>query len=203
MARNNTKRKGAGRKTFGIIVDGETELWYLQMLRRNEDIAGITIKPDLPQKKKLSDQFKEVKSNAKIYDLSIWIVDLDVVIREEAIDKLGKYLAEAGAIDNIHILINTPCLEFWFLLHVEDTGKYYADGRSIEKELAKYESLKDYSKSEKYFVNKRLDIYKRLKPYLNTGITNALKRGSFDPSNPKQGKAEIYKLFEILGLHVS
>lgn len=203
MARNNTKRKGAGRKTFGIIVDGETELWYLQMLRRNEDIAGITIKPDLPQKKKLSDQFKEVKYNAKIYDLSIWIVDLDVVIREEAIDKLGKYLAEAGAIDNIHILINTPCLEFWFLLHVEDTGKYYADGRSIEKELAKYESLKDYSKSEKYFVNKRLDIYKRLKPYLNTGITNALKRGSFDPSNPKQGKAEIYKLFEILGLHVS
>jgi hypothetical protein len=31
MARNNTKRKASGKKVYSIIVDGETEVWYLQL----------------------------------------------------------------------------------------------------------------------------------------------------------------------------
>jgi hypothetical protein len=49
--RSRSKIKGTGRKTFAIVVDGETERWYLQMLHRNEKIKGISIQPELPTKK--------------------------------------------------------------------------------------------------------------------------------------------------------
>jgi hypothetical protein len=200
MARNNAPKKGTGRKTFAIIVDGETELWYLQMLRKHETLPGISIQPELPKRKTLAEQFEAVKSNAKIYDYSIWIIDLDVVIAENTVGELETYLEEVKGNENIKILINTPCLEFWFLMHEKDTGKYYAQCEPVGKELKKQDPLKDYAKSEKYFVRSNPDIYKRLQPYLDTALTNAAKRGNFDITNPQQAKAEIYKLFEILDI---
>lgn len=97
MARNNIKRKGTGRKTIAILVDGETEKWYLDMLR------------------------------------------------------------------------------------------------SI---------LNGYEKTEKYFIEKNPDIYKRLRPHLVTALKNAPKRGDFDVQNPETAKAEMYKLFHLLGLKI-
>lgn len=111
MRASGTK-KGLGRKTVFLVVDGETELWYLQMLKRNETLHGIAIQPELPKKKTLLEQFELVKTNASIYDLSIWVVDLDVVISEGKIPELKKYQKEAETIERIHVLINTHCLEF-------------------------------------------------------------------------------------------
>jgi hypothetical protein len=82
MARSSSGKRGTGRKTFAIVVDGETELWYIQMLRKHEAISGVSIQPELPKKKRLAEQFDAVVANSKIYDHSIWIIDLDVVIRE-------------------------------------------------------------------------------------------------------------------------
>ncbi|SFF02638.1 RloB-like protein [Chitinophaga sp. CF118] len=200
MARNNTTKRGLGRKTFAIIVDGETELWYLQMLRRHEALPGISIQPELPKKKTLAEQFETVKSNAKIYDHSIWVIDLDVVIAENTVDELKTYLEEVKENKKINILINTPCLEFWFLMHVKDTGKYYPLCAPVGNELTKSDPLKDYAKTERYFVRTNPDIYKRLRPYLKTGIANAIKRGDFDIEDPQKAKSEMYKLFEILGI---
>ncbi|MCW3463167.1 RloB family protein [Chitinophaga nivalis] len=200
MARSTEKRKGSGRQTFAILVDGETEKWYLEQLRNTENPAGITIKPDLPRKTKLEDQYLTVKDNADIYDLSIWIIDLDVVIRENKVSQLITYLAAVKGNKKIQILINTPCLEYWFLQHVNDCGKYFADCHAVMRELKKHAPLQEYSKSARYFIQTQPDIYQRLKPYLNNGISNARKRGAFDPVHPQKGKAEIYKLFEIPGL---
>lgn len=41
-----------------ILVDGETEFWYLQMIKRNNRKINIDIKPEIPQKKKIEDQYK-------------------------------------------------------------------------------------------------------------------------------------------------
>jgi hypothetical protein len=76
-------------------------------------------------------------------------------------------------------------------------------GQALLKDLTKYDPLKDYTKSEKYFVKETTDIYKRLRPYLKSGIENATKRGDFDINNPQQGKAEMYKLFGLLGLDIT
>ena len=39
--------------TFAVVVDGDTEVWYLQMLKRNEKQLRIEIEPKLPQRKVL------------------------------------------------------------------------------------------------------------------------------------------------------
>jgi len=37
--------------TFAFVVDGETEIWYLQMLKRNERQLRLNIEPGKCQQK--------------------------------------------------------------------------------------------------------------------------------------------------------
>lgn len=197
------KRKG--RPTAAVIVDGETEMWYLQMLQRNEPGCKLTIKPELPKHKTLKEQFEDVQQNARIYDKSIWIVDLDKILEEDRQSKKGiadnfnKYLKKLESNKKVRVYIIAPCLEYWFLLHFKDTGQLYPDGDSVIKELKKHPALKDYNKTQKYFTGSN-DIYKRLLPYLDTAINNGGKRGDYEHENPHQAKAEIFKLFAELGI---
>ncbi len=101
--------------------------------------------------------------------------------------------------DNTIIIINNPCLEFWFLLHYEPTLKYFATYADIKKELKKH--LSDYEKTEKYFKNSRQDIYQHLKPNLATAINNAILTGSFDFKNTHKGLSEMHIVFNKLGLN--
>ena len=207
MARTRNNRKGVGRKTYSILVDGETEKWYLDKLRTYENPKGVTIKPDLPGRKTLLEQFETVKRNAGIYDVFIWIVDLDVIILEKQESNFNNYLNEIAEnerlINRVHVLVNTPSLEFWFLQHVKDTGKYYPDCAAVIAELRKYNPLKEYTKTEKYFIRNNPNIYERLRPHLFDALTFARKRGSYNPQSPQKGVAELYKLFELLGLEGS
>jgi hypothetical protein len=43
-------------------------------------------------------------------------------------------------------------------------------------------------------------IYTKLKPNLHEAYSRAKQLGNYDPDNPQQAKAEIYRLFEILGV---
>ncbi len=61
------KRELKGKSKFAIVVDGETEFWYLQMLKRNERLIKVDIKPEIPQKKKLADQYSKVIDLSKSY----------------------------------------------------------------------------------------------------------------------------------------
>lgn len=63
MARRR-KRKIQGGKTYAFVVDGQTEVWYLQMLKRNERELKIDIKPELPNKKSLEEQYRLVEERA-------------------------------------------------------------------------------------------------------------------------------------------
>ncbi len=94
------------------------------------------------------------------------------------------------------VLINNPCLEIWFLLHFKFTSKPFKDCSETENMLKRY--LSDYEKSQKYYKNRRLDIYKRLRIYLQKAIKNGKKLGTFDFKNMESPKAEIYKIFGLL-----
>jgi hypothetical protein len=69
----------------------------------------------------------------------------------------------------------------------------------LEKELKKH--LTDYQKTEKYFKNSRQDIYRRLKPNLETATNNSQKTGNFDFENIYKGISEMHKIFAALGLN--
>lgn len=82
MARRKIKIFKPKKETFTIVVDGETEVWYFQMLKRNEPGLQVNIEPKIPQKKKLSDLYEKVRELAEDFTKVYWIIDLDVVIAE-------------------------------------------------------------------------------------------------------------------------
>jgi hypothetical protein len=199
------RNRPQAKKVFSFVVDGECEIWYLQMLRKNENLPTINVEPKLPQRKHLSEQFKSVQELAKESEKVFWIIDLDHINKETREAKKGEKTAlqvfkefSTQIDDNIVIIISNPCLEFWFLLHYKQTTKYFASYAELEKDLKKY--LADYQKTEKYFKNARQDIYQRLKPNLETAIKNAHLTSRFDFDNTHKGFSEMYKIFEALGL---
>lgn len=92
------------------------------------------------------------------------------------------------------VIVNNPCLEFWFLLHFEKTAKQFNACSSAELQLKKY--LKSYEKSQKYFTKQNDDIYLKLRPYLKTGLSNSVFLGNFDKENPQKAMCEMELLFQ-------
>ncbi len=192
---------------ISVIVDGQTEKWYLDLMKSHEDIPRIAIKPELPKKKKIGDIKKLVVDLSKDYDQVVWIVDFDTILSESKQTKKGhssplqefeKIKKDLDKIANVDVLVNTPCLEFWMLLHFKYTGSFSGECRSVKSELKNH--LKDYDKTQKYYKNPRSNIYKKLKPKQNEAIKNGTKLGRFDFGNPESAKAEMFLLFEILEL---
>lgn len=197
------------RNSFACVVDGETEIWYLNMLKRNEpSMKSISIRPELPQKKTLEEQFKQVQTLAESYTAVFWIIDVDTIIKNERTftgdrNKSPKVVLKecvSALPDNAIFIANTPCFEFWVLLHILKTSKYYENGADVIEQLHKYDLLKDYSKTRKYFTQEGNDIYKRLKPYVSAAIANSKATGEFDYENLEKGFCSMYKLFSGLDL---
>lgn len=200
---------------FAIVADGETEIWYLQMMKQNERQVRLTIKPELPKKKRIEDQCALVCELAqREYDKVFWIVDLDQITKEQReatggkkdpmrtfIECREKVLHGKKYAKRVRVIVNNPCLEFWFLLHFEYTAKSFSDYDELAKELKKH--IKDYDKNEGYYKPKNNDIYSKLKPYLNTAIKHSDRLGKFDPQAPSKAVSEMPLFFrteELNGL---
>src|SRR5690554_8053080 len=55
--RRTQKKERNSTPAFAVVVDGNTEAWYLQMLKRNERDLRVSIKPEIPTKKSVKEQF--------------------------------------------------------------------------------------------------------------------------------------------------
>ncbi|TDN78297.1 RloB-like protein [Salegentibacter sp. 24] len=207
--RNKRNQHRKGKRTYSIIVDGKTEVWYIQMLKKNEDLPRIDLKPELPKKKKLSEQFESVIENSKIYDEVVWLIDFDTILKETrevkpgektALQELEEYKNHIDKnITNVELFVNTPCLELWILLHYEAIGKFFPNCTDVEKILKK-SHIKDYEKSEKFYKNRSNDIYNLLLEKKEFAIENAMKLGEFNIKDPYKSISEMYKIFEKFGI---
>lgn len=195
------------KSVYAVVVEGQTEFWYLQMLKRNESKLSINIVPKIPQKKTLQEQFKLAVQLAEDYTKVFWIVDLDVVLGETKKAKKGvekplqklknlKAEIEKKFKDKIILIINNPCLEFWFLLHFEQTNKYFQKCGIVEKLLHSKKYLLGYEKTKKFYVKQGHDIYTKLKPYLISAIKNAKSIKIFNLDTPNSGVSQMQSFFE-------
>jgi len=194
----------SSKPTFAIVVDGDCEVWYLQMLKRNERSIVVNIDPKIPQRKRLSEQYENVIKLSEESTKVFWVIDFDAIVSETKSAKAGsktavqlfleckKTIAEKHK--NIVIIVNNPCLEFWLLLHFEATSKYFDTCEGAEKQLKKY--LKDYEKTQKYYTKEGNDIYLRLKPNLANALKNAKALKLLDTENPNKGMSEMQLFFE-------
>lgn len=202
--RQNQRKPLQLRKTFAIIVDGECEVWYFQMLKRNERELPVTITPPIPQKKPLEEQFKSAKLLSVTYDRVFWIIDFDAILSETRAAKKGaktlfqsfgeyKKIIEAEY-KKVVIIVNNPCLEFWLLQHFEDTCKNFSDCTAAQHQLEK--KLKGYAKTQAYFTKQDQDIYLRLKPHLQAALTNAKKCKAVADRLPSNSSSQMHLFFE-------
>ena len=191
--------------SFALVVDGETEVWYLQMLKRNERDIRVSIKPEIPNKKSVEEQYNLVCDlSGKEFTKVFWVIDLDTVIKEDNEAPKGKKSPlktfEEYRTDlitnypNVVVIVNNPCIEFWFLLHFEKTSKYFDTCSSAETQLRKH--LKSYEKTKIFFTKQNDDIYLKLKPKLKQAIDNSFALGNFDNENPKKAMCEMGLLFK-------
>ena len=199
------KKNPPSKSALAFVVDGETEAWYLHMLKRNESSIRVNISPEIPSKKSLEEQYKLVcKLSGEEYTKVFWLVDLDTIIKEASEAPKGKQspikLFEeyretlSKEFLNVVVVVNNPCLEFWFLLHFERTSKYFDTCSGAETQLKKY--LKNYEKTKKFFTKENDDIYLKLKPSLKTALSNSSALGCFDAQNPKQAMCEMELIFQ-------
>ena len=195
------------KQSFAVVVDGETEYWYLEMLKRNEPNIPFKIRPQILQKKNIDQQYELVTElSEEEYDKVFWIVDLDVLLKEErekkgntsSLQQFLNYWQQLSKQNKVVVIVNNPCLEYWFLLHFQKTNKVFAACTDAEKQVSQH--LKGYEKTEKFFKKSNNDIYKQLKPYFQTAVSNATALGSFDTHNHSEAMCEMFLLFKTLQL---
>lgn len=170
------------KQTYFVLVDGETEQIYLNSFKT----PNLHIKPELPKKKALIKMYKYFKQEKNNFNKSFWIIDLDVPIRENRLNDVKRYKQELKD----EILINNPCLEFWFLLHYE-IKNFPNDCKKIESYLKNtFDDFKTYDKSAKEMKK----IIPKLKDKLSIAIKNSKNREcDFDNL---MSCSEMYRFFE-------
>lgn len=195
-----------GKPVVAVVVDGDTEAWYLYMLKRNHPDLKFQIKPEIPQKKSLSYQYDKVINLSDDYDTVVWIVDMDVILKEtreakkgqpRPLDEFLKYKGLLDSVTSVTVIINQPCMEFWLLLHFEFTQAPFDDCARAERRLRKH--MTDYAKTQKYYTREGDDIYLKLKERLPSAIRHSKKFSEFDPEIADRGHSGMHKLYEILG----
>ena len=195
------------KQSFAVVVDGETEKWYLEMLKQNEPDILFNITPKILQKKNINQQYELVTALSEDdYDKVFWIVDLDVLLKQHrqkssnpsSLQQFLNYWQQLSKQKKIVVIVNNPCLEYWFLLHFKNTSKVFTTCAGAEKQVSQH--LKGYEKTEKFFRKSNNDIYKQLKPYLQTAVSNATALGTFDPYNYSKAMCEMFLLFKTLQL---
>lgn len=210
MARQKNKRES--NITISIIVDGKDEKWYVEKVKENypcPNLKSIKIDPQLPQRKKINELFDLAETKVKEgYNHVILLIDFDEPNKDPKEynnfkNYYNKYLnaLNQGKSNNwmkkITVIVNNPCLEYWYLLHFRNTTKFYSKfDPDLKNDLRKIAVLSDYEKSEDYY-NKKPDIYNRLNR--SGGLEKARKNAkSFNISTCRsEGCSEMKVLFDL------
>lgn len=175
--------------------------------------------PDLPQKKAIQDlvDLAHTKVTEGASDV-ILCIDLDELLKTEKKAELNffremysTYLMirekrqmsprmkkKYAWLEQVLIVINNPCLEYWYLLHFSPTTKFYsAFEPELKNDLRKQPQMEHYEKSQEYYLNSP-DIYHRLGG--DEGISKAISNAhpfSMD-SCQYEGCSEMGQIFAFL-----
>ena len=198
-----------------LIVDGKDEKWYIDKVKDHypcEALKTIKVKPELPVRKKVQELFDFAKTKlSEGYTSVVLIFDMDEPLKDDKEfskfkELYAKYLAIQNKVltgrqktkyawmNNLLLIVNNPCLEYWYLLHYRKTTKFFADYATLIPELRRIPELAQYEKCENYY-NCRPNIYERLGK--NNGLNRARQNAiPFNINNcSTQGCSEMNLMF--------
>lgn len=169
-----------------VIIDGQTEQWYIEQIKvgyRPTLTKSLKITPELPQKKTVKELFSIAKGLIEQeYTKVFLILDLDEILKNPNELKNFKaqysnYTKPSGKnkwMEKLTVIVNIPCLEYWYYLHFHKTTRFYPDYNSLISDLKKCSLLNDYEKPSIYY-NKTPNIYQTLSAHIEFARSNAHK----------------------------
>ncbi|OYQ81609.1 hypothetical protein B9T19_02780 [Ignatzschineria sp. F8392] len=195
------------RKSIYLLVDGESEQAYLQgynqeYLRRKNPQVNLSIQPKFFNNNLNGKEAELKKAMDDGHDYVFWLVDYDVILKEEregantkeklqAINrKLQEQARKKGC--QYEMLYMVPCLEFWFLLHFENTTKHFSNCSEVEKALKCH--LPEYSKKPEWI---KQHLINKLSSNFKEAIDRAMKL-YHRPLADNEARADIGYFFNKL-----
>ena len=179
--------------TVAVVGEGEVERVYFHQLKQVEHIR-FTVKPNLPKNssiKAIVDKGLELLDAE--FDTVFCVFDMDKVFRDPNIRQKYVEIKTKHQNDRFIFIENNPCIEYWFLLHYEQSARHFHTDAQLINQLKNHVS--DYEKNVKYLTRK--GIYKLLKPHQPLARERAkqLKKKGHDISS-----SDIYKILDYLGV---
>lgn len=145
------ENKKQRRLSITIIGEGITEQYYFTHIRT---ILGyhFTIKPYYFSVTSLVEIDKKIAESIQDGGFAIAVFDADVANRNDVEKKkLYSIRKKYSKKKNVLLCDSLTSIEYWFLLHFENTNKFFKDSAATEAELKKH--IPDYEKKKKFLQN--------------------------------------------------
>lgn len=144
----NQKPIRSTRQVIHIVGEGLTELFYFKHLKQLMNYR-YSITPRLFENNSIEKIEKKIIELLQGDVFIICVFDADVSRRSEAENKkLTALKKKYGNKENILLCDSLQSIEYWFLLHYEDTCRHFKDSAATEKALKRY--IPSYDKTHKY-----------------------------------------------------
>ena len=190
MARRIENRKQQ-KRSVTILGEGLTEQYYFTHIRTLFDY-NYTIKPYYFSVTSLAEMDRKISEATADGGFAIAVFDADVSNRNEVekkkLESIRKKYAKRM---NVILCDSMTSIEYWFLLHFENTNRHFKDSAATEQELKKH--IPDYEKKVKFLQNIKWVADMCADEKLGTAINRAK---TFDHSG--ESYSDVYKVFELL-----
>lgn len=174
-----------------ILGEGLTEQYYFTHIRTLFDYH-YTIKPYYFSVTSLVEMDKKIAEAITDGGFAIAVFDADVAHRNEAEKKkLESIRRKYAAKKNVVLCNSLTSLEYWFLLHYENTNRHFKDSAATENELRKH--IPEYEKKAKF-----LQELKWVSNLSSEGKLELAKTRAKFFGEEGESYSNVYKAFELL-----
>lgn len=172
-----------------VIGEGLTEQYYFQHIRSIYEYRYV-LKPYYFGTTSLKEMERKIMEVVEGNGIAVCIFDVDVASRNVVEQKkLNRLLHKFARKPNVIFCESMPSIEFWFLIHYQNTNRHFNDATAVETELRKF--LDGYEKTTRFLERDRW--VKEL--CRDEKLITAIERGRILGANG-QSWSNIYKAFD-------
>ena len=168
-----------------------TEQYYFTHIRTLFDYH-YTIKPYYFSVTSFVEMDKKIAEAITDGGFAIAVFDADVALRNEAEKKkLESMRRKYAAKKNVVLCDSLTSIEYWFLLHFENTNRHFKDSAATENELRKH--IPEYEKKAKF-----LEELKWVSDLCLDGKLELANNRAKFIGEKGESYSNVYKAFELL-----
>ncbi|MEG2402798.1 MAG: RloB family protein [Muribaculaceae bacterium] len=149
----NQRTSHGTRQVIHIVGEGLTELFYFSHIKKLMSYR-CSISPRLFENNSIEKIEKKIKELLKEDVFVICVFDADVSRRSDAENKkLATLKHRYEKNQNVLLCDSLQSIEYWFLLHYEDTCRHFNDSAATEQALKRY--IPAYDKTRKFLEKEK------------------------------------------------